>query len=61
MKSERLGDTDFHYGFSLIFLRYFFDNIAKKCVKFGGCTGVSKDENNFESREQCLNICMGKR
>ena len=62
MKSERLGVYDLSLlRQSYIFLRYFFDNISKKCVKFGGCTDVSKDENNFESRQICSNICIEKR
>jgi len=41
--------------------RYFFDNIAKKCVKFGGCSDVGLEENNFPTRQQCSDICIGKR
>ena len=41
--------------------RYFFDKITKKCVKFGGCTDVGEEENNFESRQKCSDICKVKR
>ena len=38
--------------------RYFFDNIEKKCVRFGGCTDVGQEENNFESRQECAHVCF---
>ena len=41
--------------------RYFFDKITKKCVKFGGCTDVGEEENNFETRQKCSDICNVKR
>merc|ERR1712142_501637 len=41
--------------------RYFFDQIERKCVKFGGCSDVGLEENNFPTRQQCSDICIGKR
>ena len=39
--------------------RYFYDKFEQKCVKFGGCSDMDDSENNFETRQDCINTCKG--
>ena len=38
--------------------RYFYDQFTERCVKFGGCSDIGEDENNFESKDVCSQTCL---
>ena len=59
-RSQPLPNTCNIYYPSYFIGRYFYDKYSKRCVKFGGCTDLGNEENNFGFRKVCVETCKPK-